>query len=287
MRGCGSRSLWWLPPERSFKWRLLLLLKHAAAGVSILRSWPHTVWGVRLWKKLCTMFSESSPCLLVQHASVSTTHRPVERTLGKTFYKTFFTTWRSRLYSCFICNNKDQLSGSIFTCHNSGPSVVLQWNNPCLSAIFANSARYFWPGKRKGAISALHWSEGQIWICSLGFLSQPWSNERERKRGKGHSFRVQALSVTVTVLGNRKSVTVSDCHSIRWLSVLFGTKNCHCSRIVTLTGVTVTNRACTSLSFSLCLGSFRESEQQRAHSTKRITQKIGSTTGPIGYNDTG
>ena len=34
------------------------------------------------------MFSESSPCLLVQHASVSTAHRPVEL-LGKHFTKPF------------------------------------------------------------------------------------------------------------------------------------------------------------------------------------------------------
>ena len=61
-------------------------------------------------------------------------------------------------------------------------------------------------------------------------------------------LKVQALSVTVTVQGNRKSVTVSDCHSIDdfpYRKVLFGTKNCHCCRIVTLTGVTVTDRACT------------------------------------------
>ena len=56
-------------------------------------------------------------------------------------------------------------------------------------------------------------------------------------------LKVQALSVTVTVQGNRKSVTVSDCHSLQCDLIrraFLGPKNCHCSRIIPLTGVTVT-----------------------------------------------
>ena len=49
--------------------------------------------------------------------------------------------------------------------------------------------------------------------------------------------------------GMAKSVTVSECHSIRWcyVKILFRTKNCHLSRSVTLTGVTVSGRACTEV----------------------------------------
>ena len=58
---------------------------------------------------------------------------------------------------------------------------------------------------------------------------------------------LQALSVTVTVIGNRKSVTVSNCHSVQLFSVykdpFWDQKNCHCYWIVTLTGVTVADRA--------------------------------------------
>ena len=59
---------------------------------------------------------------------------------------------------------------------------------------------------------------------------------------------VQALSVSVTVLGNTKSITVKRSSlypmtfSVR-RSVL-GPQSCHCSRSDTLTGVTVTDRAC-------------------------------------------
>ena len=59
---------------------------------------------------------------------------------------------------------------------------------------------------------------------------------------------IKALSVTVTVLGNRKKCRckqLSLCRMIFSLSRSFlGPKNCHCSRIVTLTSVTVTDRAC-------------------------------------------
>ena len=58
---------------------------------------------------------------------------------------------------------------------------------------------------------------------------------------------VQALSVTVTLLGNRKSVTKRLSLYAMIFSVrrsFLGQKNCHCSRIVTLTSVTVTDRAC-------------------------------------------
>ena len=37
-------------------------------------------------------------------------------------------------------------------------------------------------------------------------------------------------------------VTLSD--DFQYKKILFGTKSCHCSRIVTITGVTVTDRAC-------------------------------------------
>ena len=47
----------------------------------------------------------------------------------------------------------------------------------------------------------------------------------------------------VTVLGNRKSVTVSDCH-FQYKKVLFGTEKCISSLIFTLTGVTVSDRVC-------------------------------------------
>ena len=44
--------------------------------------------------------------------------------------------------------------------------------------------------------------------------------KRYRSRSRVESpFQVQALLVTVTVLGNRKCVTVSYCHSIPWFSV--------------------------------------------------------------------
>ena len=36
------------------------------------------VWGIRLLKKFCQVFSESSSCLLWQHGSCSTAQRPVE-----------------------------------------------------------------------------------------------------------------------------------------------------------------------------------------------------------------
>ena len=58
---------------------------------------------------------------------------------------------------------------------------------------------------------------------------------------------VQALSVTVAVLGNRQSVTKRLSLYAMIFSVrrsFLGQKNCHCSRIVTLTSVTVTDRAC-------------------------------------------
>ena len=56
---------------------------------------------------------------------------------------------------------------------------------------------------------------------------------------------VQALSVTLKVLGNRKSVTVSDVtlsDYFHYTKVLFGSKNCHSSQIVTQIGVTVTDK---------------------------------------------
>ena len=51
--------------------------------------------------------------------------------------------------------------------------------------------------------------EGQIRIHGR----HGWGKERVME------VLLQTLSVTVTVLGNRKNVTVSDCHSIRWFSV--------------------------------------------------------------------
>ena len=58
--------------------------------VHYLEGESYTVWGVRLWKRFCKMFSESYPCLFGQQGSCSTAQRPVE--LSETFYKTFFTT---------------------------------------------------------------------------------------------------------------------------------------------------------------------------------------------------
>ena len=59
---------------------------------------------------------------------------------------------------------------------------------------------------------------------------------------------IQALSVTMTVLENRKSDTVSDCCSIPLYLMIFSVrrfflrpKNGHCSQIATLTSVTVTD----------------------------------------------
>ena len=45
----------------------------------------------------------------------------------------------------------------------------------------------------------------------------------------------------MTVLGNRISVTLSIDFSI--IRSFLGPKNCHCSRIATLTGVTITDKA--------------------------------------------
>ena len=60
---------------------------------------------------------------------------------------------------------------------------------------------------------------------------------------------VHALSVTVTVLGRRKRVTVSDRLSLYPMIFsirrsFLGQKNCKSSRIVTLTVVTATDRDC-------------------------------------------
>ena len=43
-----------------------------------MRGYETTFWGVRLRKRFYRMFSESSPCLLWQHSSCSTTQRPAE-----------------------------------------------------------------------------------------------------------------------------------------------------------------------------------------------------------------
>ena len=61
---------------------------------------------------------------------------------------------------------------------------------------------------------------------------------------------VQALSVTVTLLGIRKSVSVSDCHYPMILSIrsFFGPKNCHCSWVVMITSGTVIDRVCNYIS---------------------------------------
>ena len=71
-----------------------------------------TVWGVRLWKRFCKIFSESSPYLLGQHSRCSTAQRSVE--LSETFYKTFLTTRRSTLYkfeiSCTRIHNRRALT---------------------------------------------------------------------------------------------------------------------------------------------------------------------------------
>ena len=48
-------------------------------------------------------------------------------------------------------------------------------------------------------------------------------------------------------------VTLSE--DYQYKKVLFGTNNCHCSRIVTLTGETVTDRACIDTKGRVALGS--------------------------------
>ena len=60
---------------------------------------------------------------------------------------------------------------------------------------------------------------------------------------------VQRISVTVTVLGNRKKC---HCKGLSLYQMIFskrrfffGPKKCCCGRIVTLTGLNVTDRACT------------------------------------------
>ena len=54
-----------------------------------------TVWGGRLRKRFCSMFSGGFPCLLGQHGSCSSAQLPVE--LLEISYKTFYTTCRPRL----------------------------------------------------------------------------------------------------------------------------------------------------------------------------------------------
>ena len=67
--------------------------------------------------------------------------------------------------------------------------------------------------------------------------------------------------VTVTDLGNQNSAYVSDCHSIQLFSVsespFWDIKNSHCSRIVTLTGETVTDRACIDNQWSSYMSNFQ------------------------------
>ena len=53
---------------------------------------------------------------------------------------------------------------------------------------------------------------------------------------------LQGLPVTVTVLGRRKSVTLSIVFQYMYKEIFFGPECCHCSRSVTLTGVTVSGR---------------------------------------------
>ena len=74
------------------------------------------------------------------------------------------------------------------------------------------------------------------WELRKGLQWKERERERERERGGENLEKapmvcallgllylwvqfIHAISVTVTVLGNRKSVTVSDCHYIRWFSV--------------------------------------------------------------------
>ena len=77
-----------------------------------LRKFHITVLGGKLVKRCCKIFSESSPYLLGQHSRCSTAQRPVE--LSETFYKTFLTTRRSRLYkfeiSCTRFHNRRALT---------------------------------------------------------------------------------------------------------------------------------------------------------------------------------
>ena len=52
--------------------------KRNACKVTIFNHCLCTVWGSRLKKRFCSMFSGSSPCLLGQHGSCSSAQLPVE-----------------------------------------------------------------------------------------------------------------------------------------------------------------------------------------------------------------
>ena len=99
-------------------------------------------------------------------------------------------------------------------------------------------------------------SEGVTHDCELSQLPQDSSVEKPstsqvmpaQSEAKTGLYLVQALSVTVTVHGNQKRCQCKQLSlypmifSIRRRS-FFGPEMCHDSRIVTLTGVTVTDRA--------------------------------------------
>ena len=86
------------------KWLRYYITKKAR---SIVHSFAiYTVWGIRLWKRFCKMFSESSPCLLGQHGSCITAQRPVE--LSENILQNFFQNLTPQTVCAFGSTEKEE-----------------------------------------------------------------------------------------------------------------------------------------------------------------------------------
>ena len=84
--------------------------KRNACKVTIFNHCLCTVWGSRLRKRFCSMFSGSSPCLLGQHGSFSSAQLPVE--LVENMLQNLFLTCHPALYdswiSCLFLSNLEE-----------------------------------------------------------------------------------------------------------------------------------------------------------------------------------